>query len=237
MCWINDNNYNKVVIFSDSLSSLVSLKSKYSQSRPEILMEILIIYKRCLNAGKQVTLVWCPAHIGISGNEKADRAAKAGLNLSDITEPIPLSPTELYSIIKIYIKNKWQTKLNLANQHKHVRDSVGLSRPLNYSINQRIDRAITRLRLGTTLLPGSKGQYIKGLDPLCPQCRVKFDSDHLLIDCTQFTNERNNLIKVCQSAGLGFSISNVLNPPKNVHKTIFKGLEMFLLNCNLTDKI
>ena len=86
MCWINESNHKESVIFSDSLSSLVSLESNYSQSRPELLNEIVIIYNKILNAGKQVTIVWCPAHIGITGNEKADTAAKAGLNLNNITD-------------------------------------------------------------------------------------------------------------------------------------------------------
>jgi ribonuclease HI len=65
MCWIHDSDIIKAVIFSDSLSSLISLKSNNSQSRPDLLNEIILLYNKVLNLGKQVTIVWCPAHIGI----------------------------------------------------------------------------------------------------------------------------------------------------------------------------
>jgi hypothetical protein len=232
------NNHNKVAIFSDSLSSLVSLNSNKSKSRPELLHEIIFLYNECLNAGKEVTIVWCPAHIGVFGNEQADRAAKAGLGLKHVTESISLSPTEVYSIIRKHIMSKWQNSINSQdNNIKHVKNTVGLTRPINYSSDRRVDIIITRLRVGTTLLPGSVGQHIKNIDPKCPQCRVKFDSYHLLFDCCQFMVNRNTMIDSFQKAGLGFTYQNVLNPPKSKNKVIFSALEKFLLDCKLTDQI
>jgi hypothetical protein len=59
-----------VILKKLSLSSLISLKSNNSQSRPDLLNGIIVLYKKILNLGKQVTIVWCPAHIGISGNDR-----------------------------------------------------------------------------------------------------------------------------------------------------------------------
>jgi hypothetical protein len=148
--------------YSQILSSQIFLKSNNSQWRPDLLNEIIFLYNKVPNLGKQVTMVWCTAHIGILGNEQVDRAAKMGLNLNSVTESISLFPTEVYSIIKIYIVNLWQAELNSCQGHlKHINDSVGLSRPIQYCNNSKIDKAITRLRLGTTLLSGDIGQYIK----------------------------------------------------------------------------
>ncbi|XP_060578916.1 uncharacterized protein LOC132735901, partial [Ruditapes philippinarum] len=215
MCWIHDSDITKAVIFSDSLSSLISLKSNNSQSRPDLLNEIILLYNKVLNLGKQVTIVWCPAHIGISGNEQADRAAKMGLNLNSVTESISLSPTEIYSKIKKYIVHLWQTESNSCqDQRKHINSSVGLSHPVQYSNNLKIDRAITRLRLGTTLLPGDSGQYIKKMSPNCAQCGVRYNISHLLHECDQFRDHRNELRSALGAIGLGYSTKNILNPPK-----------------------
>lgn len=61
-----------------------------------MLSTLLTRYRTCLNVGSQVTLAWCPARVGIIGNEQADGAAKACLALENITEVIPHSPTEFF---------------------------------------------------------------------------------------------------------------------------------------------
>ena len=86
MGWISDSTHNNIILsFFLILCPLVSLQSNNSQSRAELLNEIIILYNKALNTGKKVTITWCTAHIGISGNEQADRAAKVGLNLSQVT--------------------------------------------------------------------------------------------------------------------------------------------------------
>jgi hypothetical protein len=178
-----------------------------------------------------------PAHIRISGNEQADRAAKIDLNLNSVTESISLTPAEVYSIIKKYIVNLWQTELNSCQGHqKHINNSVGLSHPIQYSNNFKIEKAITRLRLGTTLLPGDMSQYIKQDDPNCAQCGVRYNISHLLHECDQFKDHRKELPSALDAVGLGYSTHNILSLPKKHSTHIFKALELFLLNCCLTDK-
>ncbi|XP_045185798.2 uncharacterized protein LOC123543796 [Mercenaria mercenaria] len=238
MCWILANKPSKVAIFSVSLSSLTSLKSNNSQSRPELLTEIINLHNEGLNAGLEVTIVWCPAHIGISGNERADLAAKAGLLLDNITKNIDLSPTEVYSRIRTYILAKWQASLSLGEPKiKHIKTSVGLSRPHNYSQDKKVDKVITRLRLGTNLLPGNAGQYIMKIEPVCAQCRVKYDSNHLLLDCIEFGNNRDVLKQTLLSCGLNYTLRNILDPPKINRIAVFKALEKFILDRRLTNKI
>ena len=53
----------------------------------------------------QIEIKWIKAHIGLKGNEEADREAKKGTNLSD-TENIPLPKSVAKDRIKSHIYGK-----------------------------------------------------------------------------------------------------------------------------------
>jgi ribonuclease HI len=66
-------------IFSDSLSALTSIKAGFSQNNPTLLRNILTQINFLMQNGTSVYLTWCPAHVGVDGNERADTLAKASL--------------------------------------------------------------------------------------------------------------------------------------------------------------
>ncbi|KAG1708490.1 RNA-directed DNA polymerase from mobile element jockey [Nymphon striatum] len=75
---VENSTYGRYIILSDSLSCLMALDNmKYSH--PTI-CEILFKLHN-LSFSNHVIFCWLPSHVGISGNEKADLAAKSALSL------------------------------------------------------------------------------------------------------------------------------------------------------------
>ena len=62
------------VILSDSLSSLLAQTSFYPSD--PFLVDILTRPTAIHRRGKSVRLFWIPSHVGVSGNERSDSAAK-----------------------------------------------------------------------------------------------------------------------------------------------------------------
>lgn len=68
----------KTIIFTDSLSAVKALQKNHQN-----------VYDGIINipiTTTQILLLWIPSHIGIPGNEAADKYAKEALNLSEISD-------------------------------------------------------------------------------------------------------------------------------------------------------
>ena len=72
-----DKRSTKFMIFSDSLSALLSLKSIQFNIKTNIfLLEIKRNYQQIVkNDPSLIKIVWIPSHIEVSGNEKTDKLA------------------------------------------------------------------------------------------------------------------------------------------------------------------
>ena len=101
-----DCNQQNIVLLSDSLSALQSLTNGPTDFRIQQLHNSL----RTLSDNNRVVLQWVPAHVGIAGNETADRLAKAAAKL-----PQPHFSTT-YREVKTLLKQKQEISLEIKKQ-------------------------------------------------------------------------------------------------------------------------
>ncbi len=80
------------------LTALYSLSTGVSNSRQDLLYEILTTYTRLKDKCNEIQLIWTPA-VGILGNERVDKLGKQTIKKENIEVNIKMSKSEGKNIV------------------------------------------------------------------------------------------------------------------------------------------
>ena len=176
------------VIFSDSKSVLQAIQNL--NWKDPLIYQILQKHDSLYNLNKRVIFFWIPSHIGITGNDKADSAAKDALNIN--ISDIPLPSTDFKYNCYRYILNLWQTKWNqdIDNKLFGIKPKIGNTHL--HSSYRKDDVIVTRLRIGHSYYTHSH-LLCNTPCPVCTHCRTEISVKHILLDCPMFDNHRQSL--------------------------------------------
>ena len=120
------------MLLSDSLSALQVAESGPTDLPSRQLHQAL----STLGTNNHVVLQWIPAHVGIAGNEVADKLAKEGARLP---QPHTLtSYQEVKTLLKRKEKEKWKAK---NNGYEPLQDQINM-------LDRKSQTTIFRLRTG-----------------------------------------------------------------------------------------
>ena len=222
---VSETRGTSFTIFSDSRSVLSAAQS-YNPDNP-LIREIQLRLCRLAASSKLVTLCWVPAHVGISGNEEADRSAKEALSIREGKLAIPAGDLKqsFYQWSQERWLQRWSEQESTNLKLKALHPTIEPWPPPSTKIKRRTEVVLTRLRIGHTHL--THKYLLCGEDP--PQCAI-CDSlltvEHILTRCVTYSYERIR-------AGLSFkSLLELVGPKADIH-----ALQQFLLNCDLFYKI
>ncbi|GFX99276.1 RNase H domain-containing protein [Trichonephila clavipes] len=171
----------KYCIYTDSMSVLEALEN-YNDSCHPVVCKILDITSRLYSKGFDIVFCWLPSHVGIIGNEQADRAARSAT--THLPLEVPLSDMKrviLHHIFQIW-QESWSQQLD--NKLHSVKPVVGAWPVMPM---RRTDVKLTRLRIGHTRFTHRHLLLGEGA-PECPSCKVSYTVRHILIDCPVFNN-------------------------------------------------
>ena len=184
-----------IIIWTDSLSSLLTIKSHTLRSKTAI--ECIAAIER-IAANNKVELRWIAAHSGLWGNERADELAKVGTTCESVSIcPFPQSR------IKYLINNKVQHLDRvkwMKNTHKHTADTTGpndqpIINQLNksFSRNKACYRAITHMITGHCTLNKHLHNINRSRTKMCPNCEESEETvEHFLGQCPATAILRGN---------------------------------------------
>ena len=222
LLWVINTLNKDISIFSDSYSSLQAITSGTSTSRPNLLMEILNLVS---NYHKNITFIWIPSHVGIKGNESADRLANSAVLKTTIDVDVGLELSEAYSLVDRYIIDKWQISWDNESTGSHYRAiEKTVSTKLKYLHHSRhTDVVITRLRLGKCGLNAYLHQIGKHPDGLCHSCNKSETVSHFLIECPHSAT-CSAVLAACKNLGISCTIDKILSDNR-IHSAIVSSLD------------
>lgn len=214
-------NSIKNVICTDSRSVFDAALNPRNRNETIISIQQLLIKLK-----NRVKLCWIPSHIGILGNEAADKAAK---NTQMQPTYLHIPPTKNY-ISRLTIQNLDNSIQQKWGRYRHIYQTINPCRTpivLPNSTNTHKNKCFTRLRLTHTRLTH---QYLltKDPQPVCTFCNnASLTIMHLLTECQTLHSIR---LRICNSN----SILDLLKYPSedNINK-----MYDFLQHLNLQNKI
>lgn len=177
------------LILSDSLSSLLALRGFYP--RHPLVQDILLRVTSLYQAGKSVEFCWLPSHVGITGNELADAAARRASS-AQCTRRFPLPAADLFPAISRFVHSQWQQLWDAQQNSKLRAIKPALSRWLSSSRRSRTEEvALCRLRIGHTY--ATHGYLLCGGDrPECTHCGESLTVAHVLLTCRRLSRKRSH---------------------------------------------
>lgn len=214
-------NYNSIVIFTDSRSAIEGLTNPFSKHPI-----IQTIQSSIILSNRVFTLCWVPSHVGITGNDEVDELARDSIRLQ-IT-PLGLPRSDIKNFVKLKVRNAWRSSWNSLDRNK-LREILP-EVPIKYNDDhpRHWGVKLNRLKIGHTRLTH---EFLLKRDemPYCDDCIVPLSIKHLLVECPTYTGERNALF-----GGHINTMTQIFNPQ---NLKIFGPLYRFLHQINIYDKI
>ena len=187
LCFIEVGDENRHVILTDSLSGLLALRTLYP-SHP-LVQDILALLTTLHRARKLVKFCWIPSHVGITGNELADAAARRAAS-APCTRRFPLPARDFYPAVSSFAKAQWQRGWDKLRESKLRQLKPTIEPWLSAFRRNRLEEVLLcRLRIGHTY--ATHGYLLRGDDrPFCARCNAHLTVEHVFLKCSQLAGKR-----------------------------------------------
>ena len=204
----------EIVIFIDSSSAIKAIIST-GLSLNEIVFNIRQSMVDLHSRGTRIKLVWIPSHIGISGNETADRLARQesetpSANVIDNR----LSASELCSLQKVVWTDGVIRAFKASCQKKSVHMKSNLRHTKwHFCKIRQVSVCLHRLRAGHHFLNSFRHRIDDTVNPKCrqPGCQETLEDEaHCILICPAHQIHRSALQQFFANHNLPWNLDSIL---------------------------
>ena len=197
LTYTKDNENGPVVIHCDSKSAIQALQQTKIKENKNLITSIQVLVQQHQEQDRRVTLNWIPSHIGIPGNEEADRLAKqtnkmerVQIALQPSLQQIKNSTKNIYRETLTSNVKKW-VDYNSQSAKWYYKATDLIPPPIDKHTHREIAVMVHRLRLGYR----ASWEIINNIERPCTHCDENTSKPliHYLNNCVHTSNMRNNI--------------------------------------------
>jgi ribonuclease HI len=181
-----------IVIFSDSKSALQALENGVSHAVSHI---STLTEKLSRSYGVDTTFQWIPGHVGVAGNEQADRLAKLGSKTTQ--HPTEITYETCRQILKTNYRKEWLNKWKISNTGRRLfehQKAPKLKDPMKL-LKRKDQSLVFQLRTGHAPVNQHLNRINPILKPNCRHCQKQMETvDHILLHCSRLSASRSQYL-------------------------------------------
>ena len=232
---VREGKEGKYLVCTDSLSCLKYLKVAHEQA-PTMARDIVQNIRMIEETGSCVSLIWIPAHVGVSGNERADQMAKDATKKETMENP-PLP--HIQTTIKIAEKLKEVELEEFRKRSLNMYLEITEYRYINHEMKhpeKRVADIIFRMRTGHAKTKKMLKRWNMTDSSDCNVCGVEENLQHIIMECKKYETARSRLKEQILKSGIQFRIKELLGKvAKNKQRETVKYLGQYVKDTGLID--